>query len=90
MIVVASIITAVVAVIIASIPVVIWTIGPVIMVLTSIRSTVTVVEALVTVPVVVVAALGLLGLRGYSEGKLQLLALPHGVFGIAVELHWSS
>jgi hypothetical protein len=82
----ALIIVAVVAMITTSILVVIATIGPAVTVITSIRSTVTVVEALVTVPVVVVAALGLLGLGGYSEGTLQLLALPHGVFGVAVKL----
>jgi hypothetical protein len=82
----ALIIVAVVAMIITSILVVIAMIGPAVTVITSIRSTVTVVEALVTVPVVVVAALGLLGLSGYSEGTLQLLALRHGVFAVAVEL----
>jgi hypothetical protein len=49
-------------------------------------ATVTVVEALVTVPVVVVTALGHLGLERYSKGTLQLLALPHGVFSITVKL----
>jgi hypothetical protein len=39
-------------------------------VITSIRSTVTVVEALVTVPVIVVAALGFLGVRRDSNGTL--------------------
>jgi hypothetical protein len=85
-IVIASVVTAVVAVIITSIPVVIVTIGPAIPVITSIRSTVTVVEVLVTIPVVVVAALGLLGVRRDSKGTLQLLALFHGVFSVAVEL----
>jgi hypothetical protein len=85
-VVVTPVVAAVVAVIITSIPVVIAMIGPAITVTTSIRSTVTVVEALVTVLVVVVVTLGLLGLRRYSEGRLQLLALPHGMFGIAVEL----
>jgi hypothetical protein len=85
-IVVTPIIAAVVAAIITSIPVVFVTIGPAVMVITSIRSTVMVVEALVTISVVVVAALGLLRLGGYSEGTLQLLALPHGVFGVAMEL----
>jgi hypothetical protein len=48
--------------------------------------TVTVVEALVTVMVVVVAALGLFRGRQDPKGTLQLLALPHGVFSVAVEL----
>jgi hypothetical protein len=73
-------------VIITSIPVVVATIGPTVTVITSIRSTITVVEALVTVLVVVVAALGLLGVGGYSNGTLQLLALPHGMLGVVVEL----
>jgi hypothetical protein len=47
---------------------------------------ITVVEALVTILVLVVAALGLLGVGAYSNGTLQLLALPHGMIGIAVEL----
>jgi hypothetical protein len=85
-IVVASVITAVVAVVITSIPIVIATIGPTVMVITSIRLMVTVVETLVTVLVVVVDALGLLGVGGYSKGTLQLHALPHGMFGVAVEL----
>jgi hypothetical protein len=85
-IVVTPIIAAVVAAIITSIPIVFATIGPAVTVITSIRSTVMVVEALVTISVVVVAALGLLRLGGYSEGTLQLLALPHGVFGVAMEL----
>jgi hypothetical protein len=85
-VVVAHIITAVVAAIITSIPVLIAMIGPAVTVITSIRSTVTVVEALVTVPVVIVAALGLFELGGYSEGTLQLLAFPHDVFSIAVKL----
>jgi hypothetical protein len=80
------VIAAVVTVIITSIPVVIVTIAPTVMVIMSIRSTVTVVEALVAVSVVVVADLGLFGLEGYSEGTLQLLALPHGVFSVAVKL----
>jgi hypothetical protein len=85
--VVATIVVApIIAAIIASIPVVIATIGPMVTVIKSIRTTVTVVEALVTVPVVVVAALCLLGLEGYSEGTLQLLSLPDGVFRVAVEL----
>jgi hypothetical protein len=60
--------------------------GPTITVITSIRSTVTVVEALVTVPDVVVVALGLFRGRRDPKGMLQLLALPHGVFSVAVEL----
>jgi hypothetical protein len=62
------------------------TIGPTVTVITSIMSTVTVVEAMVTVLVVIVAALSLLGVGGYSKGTLQLLALPHGMFGIAMKL----
>jgi hypothetical protein len=85
-IVVAPIIAVVVAARITSILVIIATIESTVTVITSIGSTVTVVEALVTIPVVVVGALGLLGLGGYSEGTLQLLALPHSVFGVAVEL----
>jgi hypothetical protein len=61
-------------------------IGPAITVITSIRSTVTVVKALATVPVVIVVALGLLGVGRYSKGMFQLRTLPHGMFGIAVEL----
>jgi hypothetical protein len=83
---VSSIITAVVAVIITSILVVIATIGPAVTVITSIKSTITIVKALVTVSVVVVTALGLLGLERYSKGTLQLLALPHSVFSVAVKL----
>jgi hypothetical protein len=85
MIVVVPVITTVVAVIITSIHVIVAMIGPTVMVITSIRSTITVVEALVTVLVVVVAALGLLGVERYSKGMLQLLALPHGMFGVVVE-----
>jgi hypothetical protein len=85
-IVVASIITVVVAAAITSIPVIVVTIGPTVTVITSIMSTVTVVEAMVTVLVVIVAALSLLGVGGYSKGTLQLLALPHGMFGIAMKL----
>jgi hypothetical protein len=81
-IVVASVIVAV----ITSIPVVIVMIRPAVTVITSIRSMVTVVETLVTVLVLVVAALGLPGVGGYFKGTLQLLALPHGMFGVAVEL----
>jgi hypothetical protein len=73
-------------VIITLIYVVTAVISPAIMVITSIRSMVTVMKVLVTIAAVVVVALGLLGLGGYSEGTLQLLTLPHGVFGVAVEL----
>jgi hypothetical protein len=86
MVVVASVIAAVVAEIITSIPIIIVMKGPAITVISSIRSTVTIVEALTTVPVVVVAASGLLEGRWDSKGALQLLALPHGVLNIAVEL----
>jgi hypothetical protein len=41
---------------------------------------------LVTILVVVVVALGLHEFGEYSKGTLQLLALPHGMFGVAVEL----
>jgi hypothetical protein len=85
-VVVASVIAAVVAVIITSIPIIIARIGPVITIISSIRSTVTVIEALATVSVVVVVAPGPLGGRRDSQGALQLLTLPHGVFSIAVEL----
>jgi hypothetical protein len=85
-VVVASVIAAVVVAIITSIPIIIAKIAPVITVTSSIRSTVTVVKALATVPVVVVVAPGPLGGRRDSQGALQLLALPHGVLSIAVEL----
>jgi hypothetical protein len=85
-VVVTSVIAVVVAVIIASIPIVIARIGPAVTVISSIRSTVTIVEALATVTVVVAVASGLLGGRWDSKGMLQLLALPHGVLGVAVEL----
>jgi hypothetical protein len=85
-IVVASIITVVVAAAITSIPVIVVMIGPAVTVITSIMSMVTVLEAMVTVLVVIVAALSLLGVGGYSKGTLQLLALPHGMFGIAMKL----
>jgi hypothetical protein len=85
-IVVASVVVAIVAMIIMSIPIVVAMIGPTIMVITSIRSMVTVVEALATVPVVIAVPLDLLGVGRYSKGTLQLLTLPHGVFGVAVEL----
>jgi hypothetical protein len=45
---------------------------------------------LVTVLVIVIAALGLLGLGGYSEGMLQLFALPHGMLASRWNWHWSS
>jgi hypothetical protein len=85
-IVVMSIVAAVLVVIITSIPVVVATVGPAITIITSIRSTVTVVEALVTVPVVVVAAPSLLRGTRDPKGMLQLLAFPHGMLSIAVEL----
>jgi hypothetical protein len=85
-VVVTSVIAAVVVAIITSIPIVIVRIGPAVTVISSIRSTVTIVEALATVAVVVVVASGLLGGRWDSKGTLQLLALPHGVLGVAVEL----
>jgi hypothetical protein len=85
-IVIASVSAALVAEIIMSTPVVVAMIGPAVAVITSIRSTVTVVEMLIGVLVVVVAALGLLGVGGYSNCTLQLLALPHGMFGVIVEL----
>jgi hypothetical protein len=72
-------------VIITSIPIIIARIGPAITVISSIKSTVTVVEALATVPVIVVAAPDPLGGRQDSQGALQLLALPHGVFSVAVK-----
>jgi predicted RND superfamily exporter protein len=62
------------------------TIGPAVAVVTWMRSTVTIIEALVTILVIVIAALGLLGLEGHSEGTLQRFALPHGMFGVTVEL----
>jgi hypothetical protein len=85
-IVVVPVIAAVVAAIITSIPIIVARIGPAITVISSIRSTVTVVEALAAVPVVVVVAPGPLGGRRDSKGALQLLALPHGVLGVAVKL----
>jgi hypothetical protein len=85
-VVVASVIVAIVAAIITSIPIIIARIEPAVMVISSIRSTVTIVIALTTVPVIVVVASGLLGGRRDSKGVLQLLALPHGVFSVAVEL----
>jgi hypothetical protein len=85
-VVVTSVIAAVVAVIITSIPIVVVSVGSTITIISSIRSTVTIVEALTTIAVVVVVAPSLLGGRWYSKGTLQLLALPHGVLGIAVKL----
>jgi hypothetical protein len=41
---------------------------------------------LTTIPIVIVVASGLLGGRRDSKGALQLLALPHVVFSVAVEL----
>jgi hypothetical protein len=86
MVVVAPVITAVVAAVITSIPIVIARIRLAITVISSIRSTVTIVEGLATVAVVVAIASGLLGGRWDSTGTLQLLALPHGVLGVVVEL----
>jgi hypothetical protein len=85
-VVVAPIVAAVVTAVITSIPVIVARIGSAIMVVSLIRSTITVVETLSTVPVVVVVAPGPLGGRWDSKGALQLLALPHGVFSVAVEL----
>jgi hypothetical protein len=85
MVVAASVIAAIVAAIITSIPVIIVRIGSVFTVITSIRPT-TIAEALAAVPVVVVVALGLLGVRRYPKGMLQLLVLPHGMLGIAMKL----
>jgi hypothetical protein len=76
----------IIAVIITSIPVIIARIGSVIIGITSIRSTVTVAEALTAVAVVVVVALGLLGVGRHPKGTLQLLALPHAMLGITVKL----
>jgi hypothetical protein len=85
--VIATVVVApVIAAVITSIPNVIARIGPVIAVISSIRSTVMIVETLTTIQVVVVVASGLLGGRRDSKGALQLLALPHGVFSVAVEL----
>jgi hypothetical protein len=86
MVVVSSVIVAVVAVIITSIPIVIARIGLVVMVILLIKSTVMIVEALSTIAVVVAVVSGLLGGRWDSKGTLQLLALPHGMLGVAVEL----
>jgi hypothetical protein len=83
---VAPVIAAVVAAIITSIPIIIARIGPAITVISSIRSKITIVEQFTTVSVIVVVASGLLGGRRDSKGALQLFALPHGVFSVAVEL----
>jgi hypothetical protein len=85
-VVVVSVVTTVVAAIITSITVIISRIGSTITVVSLIRLTITIVKTLATVPVVVVVAPGPLGGRRDSQGALQLLALPHGVFSIAVEL----
>jgi hypothetical protein len=85
-VVVTSVIAAVVAAIIVSIPIVIARIGPAVTVISSVRSMVTIVEALSTVTVVVAVSSGLLGGRWDSKGTLQLPTLPHGVFGVVVEL----
>jgi hypothetical protein len=85
-VVVAFVITAVVATIIMPIPIVIARIGPAVTVILSIRSTITIVKALATVAVIVAIASGLLGGRWDFKGTLQLLALPHGVLGVTVEL----
>jgi hypothetical protein len=85
-VVVTSVIAAVVAAIIMSIPIVIARIGLAVTVISSTRSTVTIVGALSTVAVVVAVASGLIGGRWDSKGALQLLALSHGVLGVAVKL----
>jgi hypothetical protein len=61
-------------------------IGSAVTVISSIMWKVTIVEALATVATVVAVASGLLGGRWDSKGTLQLLALPHGVLGVVVEL----
>jgi hypothetical protein len=78
--------TFVIVAVVTAIPIVVALIGPAVTVITSIRSTVTVVEMLVTVLVVIIIALTICGVGGYSKGMLQLLALPHGMFGVVVEL----
>jgi hypothetical protein len=85
-VIVASVIAAIVAEIIMSIPVIVAMIWPAITVIMSIRSTITIVKAMATVLVVVVLALGLLGVGRYSKGTFHLLALPHGVLAITVEI----
>jgi hypothetical protein len=86
MISVTSVIVVVVVVIITLFHVVVVTLGPAVAIIMSIGSTVTVVEMIVTILVVVVAALGFLRFGRYSKGTLQLLTLPYGMFGVAVEL----
>jgi hypothetical protein len=81
-----SVTASVVVMIIPSISVVVATVGSAVTVITSIRSTVTIVVTAVAILVAVVVALGLLGFRGYPEGTLQLFALPHGIFGVTVQL----
>jgi hypothetical protein len=80
------VIASIIAAIISSIPIIIARIEPTITVISSVRSTVMIFEALTTVLVVVVVASGLFGGRRDSKDALQLLALPHGVFSVAVEL----
>jgi hypothetical protein len=41
---------------------------------------------LASAPVVIIVVPGLLGGRWYSKSALELLALSHGVLGVAVEL----
>jgi hypothetical protein len=45
-----------------------------------------IVEALSTIVIILAIASGLLGGRRNSKGTIQLLALPHGVLGVTVEL----
>jgi hypothetical protein len=85
-VVVSPVIAVIVAVIVTSTHVIIARIGSLIAEITSIRSTVTVAEALSAVPVIAGVALGLLGVGQHPKGTLQLLALPHGMLGIAVKL----
>jgi hypothetical protein len=86
MVVVTPAIAAIVAAVIMSVPIIITRIGPAITVISSIRSTVAIIEALTTVAVVVAVAPDLFGGRRDSKGTLYLLALSHGVLGVAVEL----
>jgi hypothetical protein len=85
-VIIVSVIAVIVAAVITSIPVIIVMIGHVVTVIALIRSTVAIVKAMATVLVVVVVAPGLLGVKRYSKGTFQLFALPHGMFGIALEL----
>jgi hypothetical protein len=85
-VIVTSVSMALVAAIITSIHIVITRMGPAVTVISLIISTITIVEALATVAIVVAVASGLLGGRWDSKGTLQLLALPHGVLGVTVEL----